>query len=310
MKHKNKASCFYQRLRNPKPNESMFTLDCEKTQPVPKLPIGAAYFKRQLGMNNFTVVSGHSKSTLDKTNVLSFTWHEGQAKKGVNEIASSLYHSFKRFTFDQNHSEVVVAMDNTVSTNKSQGMLVMTMYWLHNHAPKHIKQVELLFPVVGHSFLPPDRVFGMNEKAIRKKEVIFTPSEYVNIFKEHATVIELSEEASVLNWMKEARNNLKPTASYHFRLTKCCKIIIRRNRKHGVTVRGEEEYDGANGKTKSLFKKNKSITQLAPTIVTHSILIDEDKLKDIRYLFNQYFDQDWINMDEMKFWTNLLQGKI
>lgn len=97
--HKNNAACFYKRLKQPVANECIFTMDCEKSQPLPKLSIGAAYFKRQANIANFTVVEGGSKVQLSKHNVTSFIWPEMVARKGVNEIASSIFHVLKKKLF-------------------------------------------------------------------------------------------------------------------------------------------------------------------------------------------------------------------
>lgn len=34
----------------------------------------------------------------------------------------------------------------------------------------NIQSVEIVFPVRGHSFIPPDRVFGLIEKDIKNKK--------------------------------------------------------------------------------------------------------------------------------------------
>nr|CAH7758991.1 unnamed protein product [Callosobruchus chinensis] len=36
--------------------------------------------------------------------------------------------------------------------------MFMLAYWLLNKAPAHMQTLEVVFPIVGHSFLPPDRV--------------------------------------------------------------------------------------------------------------------------------------------------------
>lgn len=68
--HKTLAACFYKRLKRPSATEMVFAMDCEKTQALPKLAIGAAYFKRQLGMANFTIVRGGSRVPLNPENVI------------------------------------------------------------------------------------------------------------------------------------------------------------------------------------------------------------------------------------------------
>ena len=68
-------------------------------------------------------------------------------------------------------------------------MLFMAAHWLTNTAPANVEVVELVFPVVGHSFLPADRVFGRIEKRIKRTETSVTPNEYHAIFREQGTVL-------------------------------------------------------------------------------------------------------------------------
>lgn len=48
---------------------------------------------------------------------------------------------------------------------------------------------------MGHSFLPPDRVFGQIEKETRKLEVIAEPYEKSDIFSNHSSVVNIGEGA-------------------------------------------------------------------------------------------------------------------
>lgn len=143
--HKAEAAKFYRRLKRPNPNEFLISADCQKGQPLPKMPDGAAYYKRHVVLNHFAVVEGGSKVELRKENVTSFSWTEADAKKGTNEIASCLFHVLNNAEVCgklEDVDTIVVAMDNTVSTNKSQGMIAQLIYWLVNRAPSHIKKVQ------------------------------------------------------------------------------------------------------------------------------------------------------------------------
>lgn len=64
-----------------------------------------------------------------------------------------------------------------------------------------MKRFELIFPVTSHSFMPPDRVFVVIEREIKKKDTIVQPDEYLKIFSYHATVMKIgNEECLVYNW--------------------------------------------------------------------------------------------------------------
>ena len=60
------------------------------------------------------------------------------------------------------------ASDAYGGQNKNSALIYMASYWLITHAPVSVKQIELLFSVRGHTFLPCDRVFGTPEKKLRK----------------------------------------------------------------------------------------------------------------------------------------------
>lgn len=95
------------------------------------------------------------------------------------EIISAVYDFLQHTTFDQNVKVLRVICDGCSGQNKNTGMVVMLGKWLYSEAPRHVKKVELIFPVVGHSFIPPDRVFAKIEKTLKKK-VVTCPSEYVS----------------------------------------------------------------------------------------------------------------------------------
>ena len=75
--------------------------------------------------------------------------------------------------------------------NKNMTMVTMLIKWMAV-APPQIKQVELIFPVVGHSFMPPDRIFGNIEKCVKKIDTVVQPVTYFDIFERFCTVINLS----------------------------------------------------------------------------------------------------------------------
>jgi len=45
-------------------------------------------------------------------------------------------------------------------------MMGMISTWFLHLAPVHIEALEMIFPIVGHSFLPADRAFANIEKKI------------------------------------------------------------------------------------------------------------------------------------------------
>lgn len=80
-------------------------------------------------------------------------------------------------------------------------MLTKCHKWLDSHAPEDVIEIELMYPVMGHSFLPPDRGFGQIEKETRKLEVIAEPYEKSVTFFNLSSVVNIGEGAcAVYDW--------------------------------------------------------------------------------------------------------------
>lgn len=106
----------------------------------------------------------------------------------------------------------------------------MLSYWLLKEAPKNIKEIELCFLIVGHSFIPPDRFFGNLERQFQKQTVIENPGKYLSIFETYCTVIRLGLVSPLLNWKRAYDDIIKITTQWHFHFQKSRKIILRRNK--------------------------------------------------------------------------------
>lgn len=63
----------------------------------------------------------------------------------------------------------------------------MLWIFLRQDTPS-MKKTTLLIPVVGHSFIPPYRIFGHTEAEIKKHTTLFTDQDYIKIFEYHTTV--------------------------------------------------------------------------------------------------------------------------
>ncbi|GBP80749.1 hypothetical protein EVAR_89326_1 [Eumeta japonica] len=101
--------------------------------------------------------------------------------------------------------------------------------------------------------MPPE-----TEKSIRKMEVITSPSEYVDLIREHSTVTKL-EDIEVLDWKTAVHDVVKTTAQLHFKISQCKRFLIRRSKKSGnVMVWGENNYNSNSGTAKSICKKKQN----------------------------------------------------
>lgn len=72
----------------------------------------------------------------------------------------------------------------------------------------------MIFPVVGHSFLPANRIFANIEKRIRRKDVITGPDEYTNLFSDFGTTVSLA--GIVYDWKTSVESVFKLPGNWHF----------------------------------------------------------------------------------------------
>ncbi|CAG9838697.1 unnamed protein product [Diabrotica balteata] len=107
--------------------------------------------------------------------VTSFIWTENEYHKGANEISSCLFYYLNSIVDLSPYKTIRLICDGCGGQNKNTILISMVAYWL-SKAPGNIKEVQLVFPVTGHSFIPPDRVFGNIEKEIKKQENIVSPT--------------------------------------------------------------------------------------------------------------------------------------
>lgn len=130
---------------------------------------------------------GHSKSKLDKSSVTSYCWTENQFRKDSDTIASCIFDALNSTDWAE-YEKVRLVPDRCAGQNKNSAILAMVSFWLDSHAPDHINEVKIIYPVTGHSFLPPDRVFGNIEKVLKQSEVIQNPEEVYKIISNFASV--------------------------------------------------------------------------------------------------------------------------
>lgn len=62
---------------------------------------------------------------------------------------------------------------------------------LLNSSPPNIENVEVIFPVVGYSYIPPGRLFCEIEKFTKRIPEITSPEEYIKIIEKWGKVIKL-----------------------------------------------------------------------------------------------------------------------
>lgn len=152
----------------------VLSFDFQQNMPLPHIPSGDVFYKRQLWSFNFCI---HAAST-GKSHF--YMYNESVAKKGQNEVISFLHHYFKNI-LNPKTKTVYLFSDNCSDQNKN---LFQYLSAVVNTPIFSIKKIIHRYPEPGHSFLPCDRCFGHIEKARRKIEKVFLPSEYEKLVTE------------------------------------------------------------------------------------------------------------------------------
>ncbi|CAH1969755.1 unnamed protein product [Acanthoscelides obtectus] len=259
----------------------------------------------QINYNNFTVVAGTSTDKLRPKNMFSYLWTEIDARKDSNTIASALQHALKNFDFDPSKETVRLFADGCGGQNKNTNMMAMLAYWLLEESPKHITQIELIFPIVGHSFIPPDRIFGLIEKDIKKMPVIVEISDYDDLIRKHSTIRKIGIDWDVFDWRTQAKRVIKLPSSWHFEFNKAKWFIFYRKDKN-VLVEGEPNYCSDVGQAKSICKKKCSIPSMAPEKLPLGKGIKGDK-STINVLLSNHYGANWRSLPELNFYKEYLK---
>lgn len=304
--HKLKAKAFFKLLQEEKPEIETFSFDCQKNLALPKLPDQACYFSQQLNYYNFTIVNGSSGGKLDKAHVFSYLWLETDAPKDSNSIASAVYHFLQRFQFGESIEIVRLFADGCGGQNKNGTMMAMLSSWLLKDAPKTINTIEMLFPIVGHSFMPPDRVFGLVEKTLRKKSEIINPEEYDEVIGTWSTIRKI-DDWSIQDWKTESKSHLKPPGAWHFQFNKSKRFILKRSGKDNVVIRGEPNYLTDVGEAKGICKKGKKISLLSPKNIAYGRTLKGDK-SSIGKLLSTHYGSLWKEKPELSLYKRFFES--
>lgn len=94
------------------------------------------------------------------------------------------------------------------------------------------------------------------------------------------------------------KENLKGTQTWHFQLSKCKRIILKRTPR-GITVRGEISYRNDTGTDKNIMKRTKNISSIQPQIVTARVQVKREKLKDVDSLLKKHYGENWRNLESL-----------
>lgn len=309
--HKKRAKAFYSLLQE-KPEETVtLSFDCQKNLPLPQIPDQEAYYRRQIYLYNFSVVVGSSDDKLNTCNCTSYVWTENVHKKGSNEISSCLFHSLKKLNLE-GIKKIRLFADGCGGQNKNKTLLAMVSNWLLQTL-SCVQEVEIFFPIRGHSFIPPDRLFGLCAKDISKRQVIENPEEYLKIIAKHSTIVKVgTEDCEIFDWKSEAEKILKPLNAWHFKFAPCKRYRLKRptNNKRNILVSGENFYLHDIGSFKCITKKDTHVAQMVPKLIQplQQNLVNPKKTADVKRLLEIHFSENWRQNVKLDFYKTLIDN--
>jgi len=193
--HLRKSELFYNDLKmyakeaQSNTNIEVLSFDYQQNMPLPHIPCGDVFYKRQLWVFNFCIYSAKTGRSYH------YMYDESSGKKGQNEVMSFLYHFLKNY-LSPDVKKIYTFSDNCSSQNKNIG-LVQFFYAIVQSKCFGLESIHHRYPEPGHSFLPCDRCFGRIEKNKRKVERIFIPETYKDIIRETSHkfhVIDVSQD--------------------------------------------------------------------------------------------------------------------
>ncbi|KAG8244508.1 hypothetical protein J6590_022442 [Homalodisca vitripennis] len=114
--------------------------------------------------------------------------------------------------------------------------------------------------MVGHSFLPPDRVFGLIEKDLKKKDTILQPKEYEEVLGKHGTIHHVGVTILVKDWKSESE-------------------------------KGEVFYRTEGCAAKSVTKPNFDMSHINPKTINKGVGLKSAKVKDVARLLESTLEK-------------------
>ncbi|KAJ8879798.1 hypothetical protein PR048_020406, partial [Dryococelus australis] len=286
-----RANALYGLLKTREEGVLTLSYDCQKNLVLPKVQYQATYYSRQSYLYNYTICQGSSHDSQSVRNTFCYAWTEVSFKKGSSEIASALYHRLQNTDLVDIPS-IRLFSDGCGGQNKNKNLIGMASKLFVEETPRSLQKVILAFPVVGHSFIPPDRVFGKIERALKKMPEIVDPIEYESVISKFAV-----------------DDVLKPPTSWHFQFQKSKRIILTRSNDGSVVVQGEPNFMIEVGQPKSTVKRGGGrLTSLKPTHIAESIHFGGPKLEDVRRLLTTYFGGQWGSVERLRYYKTVLQA--
>lgn len=147
------------------------TFDFQKILNAPHGQLSILYYKRKLSVFNFTLFDLANKEGH------CYMWHEGEAKRGSNEVSSCLSHFIQKM-YDQGARDFRFWSDNCAGQNRNRIVFAFYVYI----AQKLNITIKHTFLEKGHTQAEGDSVHALIERSSKNK-LIYTPLEWFSLVR-------------------------------------------------------------------------------------------------------------------------------
>lgn len=303
--HTLRKNAFYDLTKENRPDIFSICFDLQQVQPLPRTPIQDAFYSRQVSLYNLCIVDMKAK------NPVFFCWTEIQSGRGAIEVGSALLQYLLEQDFTKKNI-VRLFCDGCGGQNKNSHIIHTMLFWMVNHSPTSIQEIQITYPVRGHSFLPADRVFGRLEREIRKYPVITSKEDYFMHFSKFGEVRILGEEWRLYD--------IKQLCNYYKKITdmrNLKRVIIQKESKstryrtkteHLLKVYKTYKFNDLSQRGVSLLKQKHNHPKLLNQYPLGRALTQAKK-KDVDNLLIKQFGEDWKTLEELQWYTEILSNE-
>jgi len=301
--HKLRAKKFFELLRKKDQDTVTISFDMQQNQPLPKLTTGEIFYSRQVWLYNLTFVQQAADNTQTAKDVKIYTWLETESGRGSNEVGSALQHyltSLEGILHGKRDMTLRLFSDSCSSQNKNTVIMCLLARFVERS--KVFNKILHIFPVRGHSYMPPDRVFGRIEKQLRKTETIVSPTEYYNIFSQHGQVLRWNVEWKSSDYQAVQKKICKTSKDFKMQEQKIFTYMKSRPNAVGTQVVYTQEPVFS-----SFLKKGKKFSEIdSAVLLKKSNKVKVAKKKDVEKLMSHFTVPD----DAKDFYADVLSASV
>ena len=136
-------------------------------QPQAKLTVGEQFYLRLLWTYLFGIYCASTQLTA------AYMWHEMVARRGANDVISCLSHFIYHSRLGRTGAKWSIWWaDNCPGQNKNNYIMWFFQELIHQ---KVYSRIDYKFLVVGHTYGPTDRSFGVIEHYTSRIESLYSP---------------------------------------------------------------------------------------------------------------------------------------